>query len=208
MRTNNYLVAGIEPKNVWYRCLSLVYHNGVYCKDERGSEVIELMNLVSRIDKPRGKYPEKIRTNMLEVYGKTLLDTDNNGFAYTYGERIRLWNNQVDQVSEVINKLKTDKNTRRAIMTTWIPTIDFESTEVPCLILIDLKWRDKLDMTAVFRSHDIYGAYPYNIYALNNLLKYIANKINAPIGGITVHSISAHIYSTDIDDVKSVIGEL
>lgn len=187
-------ICGIEPINVWRRGLSLILERGTIVKDERGSKTKEILNLMSRVENPFGEYP-KMRERMLEAYADTLLTIENKGFTYTYGERLG------DQIKLIIERLKSNKNTRRATATTWIPSIDLNSEEVPCMILIDFKLREQLELTAVFRSHDFYGAYPYNLYALSKLLKYVANAIDVETGSITILSISAHIYMTDYESV-------
>lgn len=221
MRSSNYFIYGIEPKNVWKRGLSLILEKGSLVDDERGNSTKELLNLMSRVENPFGMYPKEIREKMLETYGDTLLTADNKGFSYTYGERLRNWNcditnsrfvnhepsvrDRLDQIELIIRRLKNNKNTRRATATTWIPSIDFNSEEVPCMVLIDFKLRERMELTAVFRSHDFYGAYPYNLYALSRLLEYVAKETNAEKGGITILSISAHIYLNDLKNVETIL---
>lgn len=205
MRSNNYFIYGIEPKNVWKRGLHLILKKGSVVDDERGTKTKEIIDLMTRIENPFGEYPKEIRDKMLEEYGNTLLTSENKGFSYTYGERLRNWNGLVDQVDAIIKRINNNRNTRRAIATTWIPTIDFNTEEVPCMMLVDFKLRDRLELTAVFRSHDFYGAYPYNLYALSKLLEYVSDKTNAEKGGITMLSISAHIYLNDLKNVEAIL---
>jgi len=205
MRSNNYFIYGIEPKNVWKRGLNLIIKKGSVVDDERGSRTKEILNLMTRIENPFSGYPEEIRERMLKEYGDTLLTAENKGFSYTYGERLRNWNGILDQVDAIIKRINNNRNTRRAIATTWIPSIDFNTEEVPCMMLVDFKLREKMELTAVFRSHDFYGAYPYNLYALSKLLEYVAEKTDAKGGGITIHSISAHIYLNDLKNVEAIL---
>lgn len=205
MRVNNYFIHGIEPKNVWKRGLNLIIEKGLLVDDERGSRTREILNLMTRIENPFGEYPKEIRERLLKEYGDTLLTPENKGFSYTCGERLRNWNGLVDQIDMIIKRINNNRNTRRAIATTWIPTIDFNTEEVPCMMLVDFKLRDRLELTVIFRSHDFYGAYPYNIYALSKLLEYVANETNAEKGGITILSISAHIYLNDLKNVEAIL---
>lgn len=191
------MIRGIEPKNVWERGLRLIMDKGVITNN-----VKEVINLVTRIENPFGEYP-KMRERLLSEYKNVLLEPKNKGFSYTYGERLR--GGEIDQISAIIERIKKNNHTRRATATTWIPKIDLVNEEVPCMVLIDFKLRDKLELTAVFRSHDFYGAYPYNLYALSKLLEYVSNEIQVESGGITIHSISAHIYLTDINNIKSIL---
>jgi thymidylate synthase len=205
MRSNNYFIYGVEPKNVWKRGLNLIIEKGLLVDDERGSRTREILNLITRIENPFGEYPKEIRERLLKEYGNTLLTPENKGFSYTYGERLRNWNGLVDQIDMIIKRINNNRNTRRAIATTWIPTIDFNTEEVPCMMLVDFKLRDRLELTAIFRSHDFYGAYPYNLYALSKLLEYVAKETDAKKGGITIQSISAHIYLNDLKNVEAIL---
>jgi thymidylate synthase, methanogen type len=204
---------------VWYRGLKLIMSQGAHVLDERGSDTKEILDLMTRIEEPRGDFPKEIlkRERMLSEYGKQFLSPENKGFSYTYGERLRNWHLKlqgqgIDQIQVIIERIRNNKNTRRATATTWIPTIDAKAEEVPCMILVDFKLRKKLELTALFRSHDFYGAYPYNIYALSKLQEYVEEQIRMPekipakSGGITVLSISAHIYAGDFQSAQNVFG--
>ena len=205
MRTNNYFISGKTPRDIWKRALKLVMDKGCDVIDEQGNNVREVLNLMTRINDPYMAYPKEIRERMLESYGDTLLKKGNEGFIYTYGERLRNWQDTTDQINLIVKRIRKNGNTRRATATTWIPSTDLRIEEVPCMILIDFKSREKLELTAVFRSQDIYGAYPYNLYALSRLLAYVSEETNNMKGGITILSISAHIYRTDMEIVKELI---
>jgi thymidylate synthase len=109
----------------------------------------------------------------------------------------------------VVEKLKKDKVTRRAMASTWLPISDTVTDEVPCMIIDDFKIREgKVHLTTLFRSHDFAGAYPANLYGLSKLLEYVAEKVSVPAGKITTISISAHIYDHDWDKVKNIVERL
>lgn len=91
-------------------------------------------------------------------------------------------------------------------MVTWDPKIDTESDEVPCMILVDFKVRDgRLFTTALWRSHDIYGAWFPNAVGLAYLADHVASEVGVEVGHITIHSISAHIYEVNFKEAKEVI---
>ena len=208
MRSNNYFICGTKPSDVWKRGLRLIMEKGLIIDDERGNSTIEILNLMTKIENPFGDYPLELRERMLNEYGKTLLIKDNKDFPYTYGERLRKWFGFTingDQIKLIIDRINNSPNTRRATATTWIPPIDLKSDEVPCMIMVDFKLREKLELTSVFRSNDFYGAWAYNVFALSKLLEYVAKETNAKKGGITILGISSHINENDIDNVKSIL---
>jgi len=192
----------------WYRGLDLIWNHGDVLKDERGSKTKELLNLTIVIENPyRDMIPKDSPWNeeRLDEYAKQFVTGKNvQDFEYTYGQRLRDWNG-IDQIEYAVRKLKKVPNSRRAISITWMPPKDTRSNEVPCMMLIDFKLRDSLNLTTVFRSHDFYGAAPNNWYALARLLEYVAKRIGAKPGIITSVSISAHIYEHDWDDVSAIL---
>ena len=63
-------------------------------------------------------------------------------------------------------------------------------------------------MHCMFRSNDLYGAWPSNMLFLTGLgLSMAENLKDVTFNGIHYHSSSLHIYKTDLDAVKEVLGE-
>jgi thymidylate synthase len=169
---------------------------------EDGKLTREILNMGMEIRNPLDEWPiDKSGWNMagLKRYAAQLLSPENNGFDYTYGARLRAYNDadagEVDQIAYVIDNLKHNTNTRRAIAITWSPWWDNDSDHVPCLQLLDFLIRDnRLQCTAVFRSHDIARAWVPNVYGIGQLMKYIGDEVGVPVGSLTTISCSAHIY--------------
>jgi len=196
--------------DAWYRGLNLIWNHGHEVTDERGSRIREYLNLMIVIQNPYiDRIPKDISWNeeRLEEYAKQLISGENvQDFEYTYGQRLRNWNQEIDQIAYVIDKLKQNPTTRRATAVTWIPTIDTVVDEVPCMIIDDFKIRGgKVNLTTLFRSHDFAGAYPANLYGLSRLLEYVADEVGVSPGMITTISASAHIYEHDWDMVEDIL---
>ena len=114
----------------------------------------------------------------------------------------------------IIKRLSLSPNSRRAIAITWVPEMDVNSDEPPCLQLIQCFIRDQqLHMTCYFRSNDMLSAWGANAYGLAHLMEYIVRKIcdecyrlfcetgeeeycwtDLNVGTLTTISSSAHIY--------------
>jgi thymidylate synthase len=145
----------------------------------------------------------------LDDYAQQLLSSENPGFEYTYGNRLRAWSSgssPLDQIDLVIRYLKASPSTRRATAVTWIPSLDSAKEEVPCMIVDDFKMRDgRLNLSVYFRSHDFAGAYPANLYGLAKLLEYVSSEVGASPGSISTLSASAHIYEHDWDWVREML---
>ncbi|MGB9844202.1 thymidylate synthase [Methanothermobacter tenebrarum] len=213
-----YKIKANEIKDGWQKLLKKILKEGKPIKDERGSMTLEILNAIVEIQTPFKTnfyhISEEVEVpkgyfwtgEKLKEYANQFLTPENPGFTYTYGNRLR-GHFQVDQVKEAIKRLKKFKKTRRATMITWDPKIDSKEDEIPCMILIDFKIREgKLHTTGVWRSHDIYGAWFPNAVGLAYLTRHVAEKTGTQVGPITIHSISAHIYETDLEEAQKMIS--
>jgi thymidylate synthase len=199
--------------DAWHRGLNLIWRQGAEITDERGTRIRELLSLQVVVEDP---YQEMIpaqyswNEERLEEYAQQLLSGNNPGFEYTYGERLRAWSlpgmPALDQIEQVILRLKASANTRRATAVTWIVPVDAFNDEVPCMIVDDFKLRDgRLHLSIFFRSHDFAGAYPANLYGLARLLQYVSGQVGVEPGSISTTSASAHIYEHDWDFVERML---
>jgi thymidylate synthase len=196
--------------DAWYRGLNIIWNHGNVITDERGSQIREFMDLMVVIEDPyTDRIPKDTAWNeeRLEEYAKQLISGENvQDFEYTYGQRLRNWNGEVDQIEYVIEKLKENPTSRRATAVTWVPPVDTKVSEVPCMIVDDFKIRNgKVHLTTLFRSHDFGGAYPANLYGLSRLLEYVADRVGVEPGMITTVSISAHVYDHDWDMAENIV---
>ncbi len=184
--------------------------SGMIRLDERGSETRWHENVMIHIEDPYSgrvseKYPfsEKV---LKEKYATQLLNPDRMDFDYTYGERLNAWGEEeINQIEYVIKKLKENPNSRRAVATTWDPRKDTHVDEVPCLNHFVFMVREGyLDITVMIRSNDMYGAWPANVYALGELLNYVAERTGLKSGTVTTISVNAHIYKNDWSKAEQI----
>lgn len=234
MTVGRFIRADTIP-GAWRRGLALIWRDGEEITDERGTRTKEILALEVVVEDPRrDMVPDEYSWNRprLEDYAGQLISGDNPGFEYTYGERLRAWKlpdsrmgvacddvlsgdqdpgeedagGSIDQIEQIIRRLRASPNSRRASAVTWIPPVDTEKEEVPCMMVDDFKIRQgRLHLTALFRSHDFAGAYPANLYGLTRLLEYVAERVGAEPGSITTVSCSAHIYDHDWDWVAEMV---
>ena len=220
-------IKGNDIADCWEKIVVNIVNNGHYVNDERGSLTKECLNIVTEIKDPfsvggkdffgMGDALEKLENiripkgyfwegDKLQTYADQFISPENPGFVYTYGNRLRAHFDKVDQIQESITRLKNCRESRRAISITWDQVIDSTSEEVPCMILIDFKIRGNvLYTTALWRSHDIYGAWFANAVGLTYCAKYVSEEIgDVKLGPITIHSISAHIYENNFDEAEKL----
>ena len=137
------------------------------------------------------------RQELEDYYPRMLSGQKEPGVSYTYGERLRNYQGRgLNQIENLKARLHEALHTRRAVAVTWDPFVDSTSDNPPCLLEVGAGvQQDKLYLTARFRSHDIYMAWPQNTYALLRLQKEIADDIGLELGPLTIISHSAHIYA-------------
>ncbi|MDF1538411.1 MAG: thymidylate synthase [Candidatus Thorarchaeota archaeon] len=199
-----------DPVDGWTRIIRKIMQSGMLRVDERGIEtrwcdnvMIHIMNPLQNRVTELYPFSEKV---LKEKYATQLLNPDRMNFDYTYGERLNAWGDgEINQIEYVIKKLKESPKSRRALATTWDPRKDTITDEVPCLNHFVFMTRNEvLDMSVMIRSNDMFGAWLANVYALGELLTYVANKTNLEFGTVTTVSVNAHVYSHDWEKAATI----
>ena len=133
-------------------------------------------------------------------------DKDGN-LGPVYGHQWRAWptakGNAIDQLSQVVNSIKNNPDSRRHIVSAWnVGEID-KMALPPCHVLFQFYVSDnKLSCQLYQRSADIFLGVPFNIasYALLTLM--IAH-VSGLKPGEFIHTFGdAHIYLNHIEQVK------
>jgi thymidylate synthase len=133
-------------------------------------------------------------------------DKDGN-LGPVYGYQWRSWptadNRKIDQLSNVINSIKTTPDSRRHIVNAWNVGEIEKMALPPCHILFQFYVADgKLSCQLYQRSCDIFIGVPFNIasYALLTLMVAQATSLKP---GEFIHTLGdAHIYLNHIEQVK------
>ncbi len=158
-------------------------------------------------------------TSYLNDNGVKIWDewADSNGnLGPVYGHQWRNWNNEeIDQISELIQTLKSNPNSRRMLVSAWNPSV-LPDTKVsfaenvangkaalpPCHAFFQFYVADgKLSCQLYQRSADIFLGVPFNIasYALFTLM--IAQVCDLQPGDF-IHTFGdAHIYNNHIEQL-------
>jgi len=112
-----------------------------------------------------------------------------------------------DQLSWLINEIRTNPDSRRLIITAWNPMVTRYQALPPCHLLAQFYVRDnKLSCQLYQRSGDAGLGIPFNIASYSLLTHLIARECNLEVGDF-VHTIGdAHIYLNHIEQVKEQIS--
>ncbi|MBQ9124688.1 MAG: thymidylate synthase [Acholeplasmatales bacterium] len=121
-----------------------------------------------------------------------------------YGKQWRDFNGEgIDQLSNLINQIKTNPNSRRLIICAWNPCEVDQMALPPCHSFMQFYViNGKLSCQLYQRSGDVFLGIPFNIasYALFTMM--IAQVCGLDLGDF-VHTIGdAHIYSNHEEQVK------
>lgn len=111
-----------------------------------------------------------------------------------------------DQVAQVVDTLKRNQYSRRAIINFNVPNPErFETRDEICTIALVFELREgKLDCTGIMRSNDVWLGTPYDVVFFTELQKHIANELGVGYGKYTHFAVSLHAYAKDIDRVREV----
>ena len=140
------------------------------------------------------------RGNLGPVYGKQWRMWENP--VYEYGNYVA--DDAIDQISQVIEKIRTNPDSRRLIVNAWnVGELD-EMALPPCHLLFQFYVADgKLSCQLYQRSADVFLGLPFNIASYSLLTHMIAHVTGLEVGEF-VHTLGdAHIYSNHIEQVKT-----
>lgn len=99
-----------------------------------------------------------------------------------------------DQLEFVINELKKNPNSRRAVIHIKEPS-DKPSNDVNCTVCLQFFIReDKLYMTTYMRSNDIWFGFPYDVFQFTCLQIYLSMVLEVELGTYTHIAGSLHLY--------------
>ncbi len=182
---------------------------------------------------------DELKEYTLELKGfkdhwvKNMNDPKDTRWEYTYHGRLAKYGSwqemnedgenylvgfKIDQVEGVIAKLVKQPFTRQAQMITWMPNVDLEVYDPPCLqslwyrIMEDEDGSLWLNCNIRFRSNDAWGANFMNMFGFvqfnreviaNEVGKRMGKEIN--MGRLNWQADSFHIYGRDIEKAKTML---
>lgn len=146
---------------------------------------------------------------------------ENGDLGPVYGAQWRNWNGEgIDQISNVIDQIKNNPDSRRIIVSAWNPSVLPDSSMSfaenvargnaalpPCHAWFQFYVANgKLSLQMYQRSADIFLGVPFNIASYSLLLLMIAQVTNLDAGEF-VHTFGdAHIYLNHLDQVNTQLS--
>jgi thymidylate synthase len=132
---------------------------------------------------------------------------ENGNLGPVYGHQWRSWDaadgSSVDQISDLINQVKTNPDSRRLIVSAWNVGEIAKMKLPPCHAFFQFYVaNNKLSCQLYQRSADIFLGVPFNISSYALLTMMIAQVCDLKLGDF-VHTLGdAHIYLNHMDQVN------
>ena len=144
---------------------------------------------------------EQYRMEMLD--GILDFEVEKGNWAYTYHMRY------ADQIPFILEELKRNESSRRAVMTIRDKEADMGSDDPACLQHIQYFVREgRLCCKVLFRSNDACKAAFMNAFALIMLQKRIADELGLPVGSYTHRANSFHCYERDFGLLRGYVKRI
>lgn len=122
-------------------------------------------------------------------------------FHGAYGNRIR------PQMHAAISKLKSDPDTRQAVITLWDPMKDNlpHKHDYPCTVALGLSIVDEqLQLQTLMRSNDAWLGLPNDVFVFTQLQWTVAHALDIEPGAYIHTAWSLHLYDRDIPEIDRV----
>lgn len=204
-----------------------------YCLVDMGDPVW-LFTFSHSYDWAKAEFNERINRNFInpgeawkerrDLWEQFLVDrgNDHGVFDYTYNERFNDlasynggWNNYIDNV---IQLLKDDPDTRKAILSVWDTTIDKDyldgSRRIPCSMYYHFLVRENIGGGKVLhmiynqRSSNYIQHFGNDVYLAWRLKNYVAKEIGVTPGYLYHNIDSLHAYKKDWNELSRDLSEL
>ncbi|HEV2458118.1 MAG TPA: thymidylate synthase [Ktedonobacterales bacterium] len=130
----------------------------------------------------------------------TLGDADSYATRlYDYGHTGR------DQIAWVVERLRRDRLSRSATITTFQPLTD--TSYIPCVSLLDF-WLPACALELAVYAHSIdFGTKGYgNLVQLAAVQRHVAEALQAPVGRLVMTVKSAHVYDTEREAMAAIVA--
>lgn len=135
-------------------------------------------------------------------------DDDGKTWRGAYGPRLRNWAG-ADQIRNVVELLRQDPSSRRAVMSLFDPARDMQdSRDIPCTNWLTFTIRNgAIDMAVGVRSNDvIWGFSGINSFEWSVLQEMLATWLSVDVGQVTYFVGSLHVYDRHYRRAQGIVA--
>lgn len=138
-----------------------------------------------------------------EYWQKSLFCKGKDDLGRIYGTQWRNWNNEIDQLSNVIRSIKLDPYSRRHCVTAWNPSELHKMCLPPCHLFFQFfVENEELSISVIMRSVDIFLGMPFDIASYALLLSLVAKETNLKPRMLNMLFNDTHIYLNHIEQCE------
>ena len=128
-----------------------------------------------------------------------------------YGVQWRSWptpsGETIDQISQVIEQIRTNPDSRRLIVSAWNPADIPDMALAPCHALFQFYVADgKLSCQLYQRSADLFLGVPFNIASYALLTHMVAEQTGLEVGDFVWTGGDCHIYDNHVEQVREQLS--
>ena len=136
---------------------------------------------------------------------------ENGDLGPVYGVQWRRWNagdgREIDQISQVLETLKTNPDSRRMIVSAWNVGDLSKMALEPCHAFFQLYVADgRLSLQLYQRSADMFLGVPFNIASYSLLTHMFAQQAGLEVGDFIWTGGDCHIYSNHVKQVTEQLS--
>ena len=149
-------------------------------------------------------------TGWLKEHGVSIWDewaAEDGSLGPVYGVQWRSWptadGESIDQISQVLETLRTDPDSRRMIVSAWNVAALPEMALAPCHALFQFYVADgRLSCQLYQRSADLFLGVPFNIASYALLTRMVAQQVGLEPGDLIWVGGDCHVYTNHLAQVR------
>lgn len=113
-----------------------------------------------------------------------------------------------DQLSAVVDELRRSPQSRRCVVSAWIPDDIDDMALPPChtLFQFNMDSKNQLHCSLYMRSGDMFLGVPFNIFEYGVLTHMVAKLVGAESRQLSVYIANAHIYHSHMEQAKEQLS--
>jgi thymidylate synthase len=150
----------------------------------------------------------------LQDHGVTIWDewaAEDGSLGPVYGVQWRSWptpdGGTVDQLSQVLETLRTDPDSRRMVVSAWNVGALPEMALAPCHALFQFAVADgRLSCQLYQRSADLFLGVPFNIASYALLTRMVAQQVDLAPGDLIWVGGDCHVYTNHVQQVREQLS--
>lgn len=216
------MARGKNLPEAWENSLLLLWKYGIdiptqYDRegDPPSKECLMVIQVENPFNEPRIHRALPCGIDALQVYIMEVLEgihdhwIGEGGWPYTYHQRLRKYEDGIDQIGGIVKLLSESPISRRAVTITWEPKKDLGAKDPPCLIYFWFRvLNGRLNLHTHMRSNDAFKAAFLNMIAFTEFQRWIAENLSLEIGEYYHIVDSYHLYGAYIEEFKAFLKSM